>query len=207
MTFVEHPITAQSFAVIDQEIGSHGWPDALYPIVRRVIHTTADFEYQRLLRFSGDVVTQAQWALSQGYPIITDVGMVAQGIRGIAQRTWQNPIMVAIEQVSQALPGQTLSATALLHCAALYPHGIFVIGNAPTALLALCEQVRLGQVTPALIVGAPVGFINVLEAKQALSELSVPQILVSGRKGGSPVAAAIVNALMILTWQQTHALG
>jgi precorrin-8X/cobalt-precorrin-8 methylmutase len=171
-------------------------------VVRRVIHSTADFEFQSLLQCSATAIPAALAALSQGCPIITDVGMVAQGIHRVVNQTFQNPVIVAVHQVSQAPPGETRTEAGLLQCCEAYPQGLFVIGNAPTALLALCRQVQSGRVEPSLIVGAPVGFINVIEAKQALAQLAVPQIRVDGRKGGSPVAAAIVNALLILAWER-----
>ncbi|NEP18829.1 MAG: cobalt-precorrin-8X methylmutase [Leptolyngbya sp. SIO4C1] len=200
-SFVDHPITLASFAVIDREIGAHGLSQDLYAVVRRVIHATADFEYQSLLTASPNAIAAATAALQQGCPIVTDVGMVAQGISRMVQRTCQNPILVAVEQGDSPPPGKTRTETGLLRCTQQMPQAVYVIGNAPTALLALCEQIKLQQAQPALVVGAPVGFINVVEAKRALAELTVPQILVAGRKGGSGVAAAIVNALLILAWQ------
>jgi precorrin-8X/cobalt-precorrin-8 methylmutase len=199
--FDEHPIVHQSFAVIDQIVGAHSLSPDVYAVLRRVIHSTADFEFQSLLQCSETAIATAITALSQRCPIITDVGMVAQGIHRVVTHTFGNPVIVAVDQASQARPGETRTETGLLHCCRIYPKGLYVIGNAPTALLALCRQIAQGSVQPALIVGAPVGFINVIEAKQALAQLAVPQIRVDGRKGGSAVAAAIVNALLILAWE------
>ncbi len=205
MKFPVHPIMAQSFAVIDQELGDHNFTPTEYAIVRRVIHTTADFDFRELLRFSPTAITGAIAALQQGVPIITDVSMVKQGVVNLVGQTFKNPLISAVEQATTALPGKTRTETGLLRCWAEYPHGIFVIGNAPTALLALCEQINTtGQQnpTPALVIGAPVGFIAVQESKAALATTPVPQIRVEGRKGGSPVAAAILNALLVLAWEQ-----
>lgn len=199
-----HPILEQSFALIDQEIGDHSLSTAEYAIVRRVIHSTADFEFKHLLQFSPDAIEVAIAALSQGTPIITDVSMVKQGIVTLVQQTFHNPVISAVEQVATPLPGKTRTETGLLRCLAQYPEGIYVIGNAPTALLALCSALKTAASQPRLIIGAPVGFISVLESKAALAATAVPQIRVEGRKGGSPVAAAIVNALLTLAWQRQH---
>ena len=197
-----HPITAESFAIIDREIGSHSFSPAEYAIARRVIHSTADFEFKHLLRFSEGAIEGAIAALRQGVPIVTDVNMVQQGIASAVARSFQNPIASAVAQVTEALPGKTRTETGLLQCLQQTPEAIFLIGNAPTALLALCDVIRKAQAsnqpTPALVVGVPVGFVSVVEAKAALAATEVPQIRVEGRKGGSPVAAAILNALIAL---------
>jgi precorrin-8X/cobalt-precorrin-8 methylmutase len=211
-----HPIMQQSFAVIDQEIGGHSFSAAEYAIVRRVIHSTADFDFQQLLRFSPGAIAIAIAALQQRCPIITDVGMVKQGVANMVAQTFGNPLISAVEQAKEALPGKTRTETGLLKCLQQFPHAIVVVGNAPTALLALCQQIQDQQiqepempansgsavVAPALVIGAPVGFISVVESKSALAATPVPQIRVEGRKGGSPVAAAILNALLVLAWEQ-----
>jgi precorrin-8X/cobalt-precorrin-8 methylmutase len=202
MSLPIHPIMEQSFAVIDQEIGEHNFSSAEYAIVRRVIHSTADFEFVQLIQFSEDAIASGIKALQRRTPIITDVGMVKQGIAGMVAKTFDNPLIVAVEQAPIALPGKTRTETGLLQCFEKFPDAIFVIGNAPTALLALCDQLPVTPVPPALVIGAPVGFISVLESKQALAQTQVPQIRVEGRKGGSPVAAAILNALMVLAWEE-----
>ncbi|NER47638.1 MAG: cobalt-precorrin-8X methylmutase [Symploca sp. SIO1A3] len=200
MTLPIHPIMEQSFAVIDQEIGEHNFSPAEYAIVQRVIHSTADFEFAQLIKFSPNGIASGIKALQQRTPIVTDVGMVKQGIAGMVAKTFGNPIIVAVEQASVALPGKTRTETGLMQCWEEFPEAIFVIGNAPTALLALCEQLPTATLKPALVIGVPVGFISVLESKAALAQTSVPQIRVEGRKGGSPVAAAILNALLVLAW-------
>lgn len=201
-----HPITAESFAIIDREIGDHSFSLAEYAIARRVIHSTADFEFKHLLRFSEGAIEGAIAALRQGVPIVTDVNMVQQGIASTVARSFQNPITSAVAQVTEALPGKTRTETGLLQCWQQTPEAIFLIGNAPTALLALCDAIRKAQAnnqtTPALVVGVPVGFVSVVEAKAALAATDVPQIRAEGRKGGSPVAAAILNALIALTQEE-----
>ena len=197
MSQLNHPILEKSFAIIDREIGEHRLSPEQYAITRRVIHATADFEFAELLRFSPGAIEAGIACLRQQVPIITDVSMVKQGIATLVAKTFHNPIVVAVEQASVALPGKTRTETGLLRCIEQYPQGIYVIGNAPTALLALCAQSE----RPSLIIGAPVGFVSVIESKQALAQSSVPNIRVEGRKGGSAVAAAILNALLVLAWE------
>ncbi|MBD2089270.1 cobalt-precorrin-8X methylmutase [Microcoleus sp. FACHB-1515] len=200
---LHHPILKQSFAAIDREIGSHHFTPAEYAIVRRIIHSTADFEFKHLLRFSPSAIDSAIAALQAQTPIVVDVSMVAQGIGSMVQKTFGNPVMAAIDRAPKALPGKTRTETGLLDCWREFPQAVYVIGNAPTALLALCEQMAQAEIKPPIVIGAPVGFIAVVESKAALADISVPQIRVEGRKGGSPVAAAIVNALLVLAWEQT----
>ncbi|MGB3405681.1 MAG: cobalt-precorrin-8X methylmutase [Microcoleaceae cyanobacterium] len=202
---IDHPIVQQSFDIIDQEIGTHGFTPAEYTIVRRVIHSTADFDFTQLMYFSPGVIEQSVTAIQQGIPIITDVNMVKQGIQGMVKKTFDNPLFSAIEYAGVTLPQKTRTETGLLNIAQQFPHGIFVIGNAPTALLSLCELIDQSKVNPALVIGVPVGFVSVIESKIALSKQAVPQIRVEGRKGGSPVAAAILNALMVLAWESVQA--
>ncbi|MFH7025952.1 MAG: cobalt-precorrin-8X methylmutase [Heteroscytonema crispum UTEX LB 1556] len=193
-----HPIMEQSFAVIDQEIGEHNFNSAEYAIARRVIHSTADFEFKDLIRFSPGAIAAGISALRRQYPIITDVSMVKQGVTGLVAQTFGSELISAVELAPQALPGKTRTETGLLQCYRQFPEAIFVIGNAPTALLALCNELTTAPVLPALVIGAPVGFISVVESKTALAQTPVNQIRVEGRKGGSPVAAAILNALIVL---------
>jgi precorrin-8X/cobalt-precorrin-8 methylmutase len=203
MSLLIHPILEQSFAVIDREIGNHDLAPQEYQIVRRVIHSTADFEFKHLIRFSPGAIEGAIAALQQQVPIVTDVTMVKQGITSLVAQTFQNPVISAVEQADVALPGKTRTETGMLQCLQQYPEAIYVIGNAPTALLALCQfhpPKSFPNFQPALVIGAPVGFISVLESKAALANTSYPQIRVEGRKGGSAVAAAILNALLVLAY-------
>ena len=200
--YQEHEITEASFAQIDREIGEHGFSEAEYSVVRRIVHTTADFDFQQLVRFGGDPLGAASRAFAPAAEVVTDVAMVAAGIATVGKKTWQPEIAIAVQQ-SGCPAGQTRSEYGMRVCAQASPQAVFAIGNAPTALLALCEGIEQGLWTPALVIGVPVGFINVVESKRALAKLSVPHILVEGRKGGSAVAAAIVNALMIWTWRQS----
>ncbi len=193
-----HPIMVQSFAAIDREIGAHNFTPAEYAIIRRVIHATADFDFKELIYFSPEAIASAIAALRRGVPIITDVSMVKQGIASLVAQTFNNPIISAVEQAAVALPGKTRTETGILECWQKFPEAIYAIGNAPTALLALCDELKSSSVSPALVIGAPVGFISVVESKTALANTLINQIRVEGRKGGSPVAAAIVNALITI---------
>lgn len=204
-----HPITAESFAIIDREIGAHPHPPEEYAIIRRAIHATADFEFLNLFEFSEGAIAAGITALQQQQPVIVDVRMVQMGISGVFKYLGYKQIACALDYAPKVLPDKTendttttattRTAAGMLALTEQYSTGIFVVGNAPTALLALVEQIRLGQVQPALVIGVPVGFVAVEEAKQALAKVNVPQILVRGRKGGSAVAAAIVNALAYLS--------
>jgi len=219
MNFPIHPIMAQSFAVIDREIGSYKdkFSPAEYAIVRRTIHSTADFEFQHLIYFSPNAIEAGIQAIRDRLPIITDVGMVKQGVAGLVAKTFANPLMSAVEGVEVALPGKTRTETGLMQCYEQFPTAIFVIGNAPTALLALCQELQSQKLQnqklqsaatlPALVIGAPVGFISVVESKAALAQTPVNQIRVEGRKGGSSVAAAILNALIMLALERESGVG
>jgi precorrin-8X/cobalt-precorrin-8 methylmutase len=194
-----NPIIEKSFAIIDSLVGKHNLNSAEYAIARRIIHTTADFELLNLLYCSSNSITSGIQALKTKIPIITDVTMIREGIKTMVEKTYQNKIIVAVKQVKTAEKGKTRTETGLLKCCQKYPSGIYVVGNAPTALLALCQEIKEKRVNPALIIGVPVGFVSVLEAKQALTELShIPQIQIKGNKGGSTVASAIINALLYL---------
>jgi precorrin-8X/cobalt-precorrin-8 methylmutase len=199
--YFHHPILQASFAIIDREIGAHPWSASEYAVLRRIIHSTADFEFQRWLKFSLGAIEGAIAALSAQVPIITDVGMVRQGCQGVVQRTFQNPLIAAVDLAETAEPGRTRTETGLLRAWQQHPEAIFVIGNAPTALQALCDRAATYPQQPALVIGAPVGFVGVEAAKASLAKTTIPHIRIDGRKGGSPVAAAIINALLIWAWE------
>ncbi|MEL6382915.1 MAG: cobalt-precorrin-8X methylmutase [Cyanobacteria bacterium J06626_18] len=197
----QHPILQESFALIDREMGDHDFAPQEYAVLRRVIHSTADFEFVDLLHISPGAIACAIAALQSQCAIVVDVGMVRQGCQGMVARTFGNPLVTAVELATVADPNKTRTETGLLRAWDKHPEAIYVIGNAPTALKALCDRVVNSHIQPALIIGVPVGFVGVLEAKQQLAALSTPQIRVEGRKGGSPVAAAILNALLVLAWE------
>jgi len=203
---MKHPIQTESFAIIDREIGPHKFSPAEYAVVRRVIHSTADFEFATLMRFSPGAIEGANAAICRQVPIVVDVNMVKAGVASTVAQTFGNPLICAIEQApAMPPPGKTRTETGLLEVVKEFPDAIFAIGNAPTALLALCSHLENSPTpTPTLVIGVPVGFVSVVESKAALSQMSVPQIRVEGRKGGSPAAAAILNALIILAWESLN---
>ncbi|MGE5659143.1 MAG: precorrin-8X methylmutase [Actinomycetota bacterium] len=218
---MNHPITQKSFAMIDREIGTHSFTPAEYAIVRRVIHSTADFDFAQTIRFSPGAITSATAALRRRVPIVVDVGMVKVGVARQVAQTFDNPLICAVELAPPVPPpGKTRTEAGLLQCLQEFPGAIYAIGNAPTALLALCshlqqcEQDRRNAAptqtvspSPPLVIGVPVGFVSVLESKATLAETAVPQIRIEGRKGGSPVAAAILNALIVLANEQEEERG
>ncbi len=197
-----HDIETKSFSIIDREAGVHGFSDAEWTVVRRMIHTTADFEYLESVRFSPRVVHQAVAALQNGVPVITDTNMVRVGIRMQRIEELGGEVACFINDprvVAQAAAQKTTKARVAVDLAAeLYAGGIYVIGNAPTALLRLLEVVAEGRAKPDLIIGLPVGFVNAAESKELLCGSATPFISNVGRKGGSNLAAAVVNALLVL---------
>lgn len=197
----KHPILKKSFDIIDQEIGDHDFAPEEYAILRRVIHSTADFEFVDLLSISPEAIASGETALRGGCPIVVDVGMVRQGCQSMVERTFGNTLITAIDLIESADTGKTRTETGILKAYERFPEALYVIGNAPTALKALCHCIATGQPSPSLIIGTPVGFVGVQEAKQQLSSLKTPKILTAGRKGGSAVAAAILNALLVLAWE------
>jgi precorrin-8X/cobalt-precorrin-8 methylmutase len=195
-------IETESFRIIDREAGPHGFPPEQWQIVRRMIHTSADFDYLRTVRFHPQAVPAGVAAIRAGKPIITDTNMARAGIRkndaqrfGIAATCHMDAPAI---HAAAGSSGTTRATAAVDAAAAEMSGGIYVVGNAPTALLRLIELVRSGQARPALIVGLPVGFVNAAESKAALAKLDHPFITNEGRKGGSNVAAAVVNALLLL---------
>lgn len=205
-------IEAESFRMIDAEAGPHGWSPLEWPVVRRVIHTSADFDYLRTLVISPDGVAAGIGALKAGTGIVTDTTMALAGISKprLARHGNELACFVADREVAReaAAAGVTRSIMAMRRATASITNGIFVIGNAPTALFELLRQVREEGLRPALIVGLPVGFVGAAESKEALvataTAYALPFITNRGRKGGSNVAAAVINALLILADEGEH---
>ena len=197
-------IESESFRIIDSEVGCHDWPEAEWQVVRRLIHTSADFEYACTTVFSEGAVKGAIAALRSGCGILTDTNMVLAGIskEKLSSFGCSSACCVADSDVAEQArkEGITRSIAAMRKGAADNANGIFVIGNAPTALFELLRLIENGQVQPSLIIGLPVGFVGAEESKKALATIShnIPFITNMGRKGGSNVAAAVVNALAIL---------
>ena len=196
-------IERASMAIIAREMqDAGGWtgPEENLPVVRRVVHTTADFDFVTNLRFSPDAVALGRAALRRGVTVVTDTAMAAAGISRPSAARWGVEVVCRMadpEIKEESLRrGVTRAVVSMERAAAETPDAIFAIGNAPTALIRLCELVREGRARPSLVIGVPVGFVNVAESKETLVATGVPCIAAMGRKGGSPVAVAIVNALL-----------
>ena len=193
-------IERASMAIIGREMGDWAGPAENLPILKRVIHTTADFDFVRNLLFSPNAVWLGREALRRGITVVTDTAMAAAGIGKPAAARWGVSVVCRMADPDvrdEALRhGVTRAVVSMERAAAETPDAIFAIGNAPTALIRLCELVREGAARPSLVVGVPVGFVNVVESKEMLVATDVPYIAAMGRKGGSPVASAVVNALL-----------
>lgn len=198
-------IEAKSFEIITQELGEHV-DQPLVPgteaIVKRCIHTSADFDYAKNLCFSEGVVEQALEAIRGGASIVTDTQMAKAGInkKSLGAHGGQVYCFMSDEDVAAAAKekGCTRAAASMEKAAAMGEDLIFAIGNAPTALVRLYDLAKEGKIHPRLIIGVPVGFVNVVASKELIMELDVPYIVAKGRKGGSNIAACICNALLYM---------
>ncbi|MDA8164611.1 MAG: precorrin-8X methylmutase [Desulfobacteraceae bacterium] len=194
-------IEERSFEAIEREIDLSGLPGEQKPLVKRVIHTTADFDFRSSLLFHPQAVRAGVAAIRGGRSILTDVEMVKAGINKRALGRWGGEVICRIGAKSGAAD-KTRAEEALAE-ALDDKVGIVAIGNAPTALLACIELIRQGRARPDLVVGVPVGFVRAVEAKALLGAQEFPFITTVGRKGGSPVAAALVNGLLKLAEAET----
>jgi precorrin-8X/cobalt-precorrin-8 methylmutase len=195
-------IESLSFSIIDKEAGEHGFPPDAWRIVRRMIHTSADFEYLRTVRFHPRAIEAGIAAIRAGKAVVTDTRMAQAGIRKVLIERFGGSVACFIddpEVVRRAAEnGSTRAGVAVDTAMERTEGGIYVVGNAPTALFRLLELIREKRANPALIVGLPVGFVNAAESKAALVEIDHPYISNIGRKGGSNVAASVINALALL---------
>ena len=205
----EHKLPADiektSMTIIEEELAERGicLPKEKAAVVKRVIHTTADFDYVETMFFSENAVAKGAAALGEGAVIVTDTNMAKAGISKAALQKLQGEVCCFMADAEVAWKakqnGSTRAVVSMEKAASLYPQAIFAVGNAPTALYKLCELMENG-LRPKLIIGVPVGFVNVVESKERLiaacRKYDVPVIVARGRKGGSNVAAAICNALL-----------
>ncbi len=193
-------IEKRSFQIITELLGDTPLDPENASVLKRVIHTTADFDYVQNLTFSEGAVRVGVQALKDGCDIVTDTQMARAGInkRILASLGGQVHCFMADEDVAREakVRGVTRAIVSMERAAALDKPCIFAIGNAPTALLSLKTLIQQGKLRPALIIGVPVGFVNVVESKEEILTAGVPCIVARGRKGGSNVAAAICNALL-----------
>ena len=194
-------IEDESMLIIEKEIGNHDYAELEWPIVRRVIHATADFDFadKNKIIFHKNAIQSGLDALKNGKSIVVDVNGVLGGFNKKNPTDFGNKLICNIsapEIMAEAKKlGKTRAETSMRMAADEINGGIVVIGNAPTALLEVIKMVRENKVTPALVVGVPVGFVSSAESKEELATLDVPFITNIGRKGGSPCASSIVNAL------------
>ena len=195
-------IEKRSFEIITEELGDKKLLPGTELIVKRCIHTSADFDYADNLCFSPGAVEKALEAIQEGACIVTDTQMAKSGInkRALARYGGEVFCFMSDEDVAEAARknGTTRAVASMDKAAAMDRKMIFAIGNAPTALVRLYELIGNGTLDPELIIGVPVGFVNVVQSKELIMGAGVPYIVARGRKGGSNIAACIVNALLYM---------
>ncbi|AIY81774.1 precorrin-8X methylmutase [Clostridium botulinum] len=203
MDYLKNPmgIEEKSFEIIGEELGAHSFSDEELLIVKRVIHTTADFEYKDLVEISKHAINAGKEVLSKGATIYTDTNMALNGINRIALAKTNSKVICYVNEPDVHIEAKEKCITrsmAAVEKACSNDVDIFVFGNAPTALFKLKELIKEKKANPKLIIAVPVGFVGAAESKENLDELGIPYIRVKGRKGGSTVGAAIVNALLYM---------
>ncbi len=193
-------IEKRSMEIIRQELNGRTFPEPEFSVILRCIHTSADFDYADSLCFSPDAVRLGIEALKKGAHIVTDTTMAASGINKRKLGAYGGEVHCFIGNPDVAREASerkiTRSAICMERAAFCKEPLVVAVGNAPTALIRLYELIREGKISPVLIVGVPVGFVNVVEAKELIMEAGVPYIVARGRKGGSNIAAAICNAML-----------
>lgn len=196
-----HEIETKSFEMIEEEAGAHGFDGPEWDVVRRMIHTSADFDYIESVRIHARAIETGIEAIQAGCRIITDTNMVLAGLRktDLERFGCRCACLMTDPQVATAAErkGTTRALAAVDAAAEIMKGGIYVVGNAPTALMRLLFLAEEGRAAPALVVGLPVGFVNAAESKAELAASNIPHITNAGRKGGSNVAAAVINSLVI----------
>ncbi len=205
LTKAGQKIEHDSFAIVDAEVGEHHYAEDEWQIVRRIIHATADFEFNGLAEFHPDGVAAGILALSNGSPIVADVEMICVGLStprlnhfGVSTHQYISDDDV-IAQAKQENTTRAVQAMRKAHKKGLLENSIIAVGNAPTALLEVIRLIKDDGLKPALIVGMPVGFVSAAESKDAISTLNnVPWIITRGRKGGSTLVVATLHALLAL---------
>lgn len=197
-------IEMRSFEIISKELGGIKLDTLKEPIIKRVIHTTADFDYVETLCFSEKAVEVALEAIKKGADFVTDTQMARAGISKLALKKSGGEVhcFMSDEDVANEASsrGVTRATVCMEKAAEIKKPVIIVIGNAPTALIRLSELIKTNEINPVLVIGVPVGFVNVVESKEIIMNSGVPFIVAKGRKGGSNVAASIVNALLYMAY-------
>lgn len=205
MTALGRSIEDGSFAIVDAEAGAHSFAEDEWAVVRRVIHATADFEFKSLIRFHPRAVRAGIDALRAGCPVVVDVKMIGVGLNEERLAAYGCKVCCFISDddvIRDAKERNSTRAIESMRKAArsgVLDGAIVAVGNAPTALLEIVRLAREENVRPALVVGVPVGFVSAAESKEAILATDVPAIVARGRKGGSPIAVAIVHALLLLS--------
>ena len=200
-------IEDESMQIIENEIGNHPYNEQEWPIVRRVIHSTADFDFARdnKIIFHKDAIKNGLEALKNGSSVVVDVNGIIGLLNKQNPKDFGNNVICNISEPSimkaAKEAGKTRAQMSMRIAKEDMNGGIVVVGNAPTALLEVMEMIRVGITKPALVIGIPVGFVSAVESKDELSKIDIPFITNLGRKGGSPCASAIVNALYKLLRQ------
>jgi len=193
-------IEKRSMEIITSELKGRTWPEPRSSVIKRCIHTSADFDYADNLVFSEDAELKGIEAIKKGATIVTDTKMAASGINKNRLESYGGLVKCFISDddvIAEAKARNCTRATVSMEKAANIKGPLIIAcGNAPTALIALCDLYRTGRIRPDLIIGVPVGFVNVVESKEMITELDIPYIVAKGRKGGSNIAAAICNALL-----------
>lgn len=208
MTALGRSIEDGSFAVIDQEAGEHEFGPDEWEVVRRVIHATADFEFKTLMRFHPEAVRAGVTALRRGCPLLVDVKMISAGLNEERLSAYGCTVHSFISDEDVIATAKTNDSTRAIeamkkaHRLGFFNGAVVAIGNAPTALLEVARLIREEQAKPALIIGVPVGFVSAAESKEITLALSTPFIVARGRKGGSPIAVAIIHALLLLSTKE-----
>jgi len=194
-------IEKRSFEIIESELKAE-IPEEFKPVVIRAIHTTADFEYAENLYFSEGIIDKALAVLERGAVIVTDTNMAKAGVNkaALARHGCECMCFMADDDIADTakLKGTTRAAASVDKAAKLGRPVIYAVGNAPTALVRMCEHISAGSFVPEFVIGAPVGFVNVVQSKEMLIASGIPCIVARGLKGGSSVAAAICNALLYM---------
>ena len=194
-------IEAESFRIIERELGPTGFSPEEFAVVRRTIHATGDFSFAENLRFHPQAVTAGLAAIRAGKNILVDVNMAASGISAALLTRFGGRVICRVAEadtVAMAKQNGTTRSDAAMARSIADNIGIVAIGNAPTALLKVMELIEQGLFAPDLVIGVPVGFVNASESKEFLAQKNYPFITALGRKGGTPVAVAAINALLRL---------
>lgn len=193
-------IEEESMNIISKELAHITLPEKLAHIIKRVIHTTADFEYAQLLEFHADAVENGVKALQKGCLIYADTNMITAGVSKLSLDKLNSTVKCFVHDkdvvATSKEMGITRSIAGIDKAASNNAFKVFIIGNAPTALVRLCELYEQGVVKPDLVIGVPVGFVGAKESKEMLRKSGIPYIITRGRKGGSTVGVAILNAIM-----------